>query len=94
MGLCNRLAETGRGLESTLALVKQLRRASPAALRAVKTLLKKCDGQDQAYGMDVENELFGAVWDGEHHREAQAAFLENVFRILRTLHQRRRRNRR
>jgi enoyl-CoA hydratase len=76
MGLANREAPTGGGLDAAMELSDQLRRASPASIRVTKTLLHHARGVDPVAASEIEADLFGEVWMSAEHKEALAAFGE------------------
>ncbi|MEE2751410.1 MAG: enoyl-CoA hydratase/isomerase family protein [Myxococcota bacterium] len=74
MGLANREAASGEGLEVAQHLSDQLRRASATSVCSTKALLRRAAGTDPRAAAEIEAELFGDVWMSVEHQEALLAF--------------------
>jgi enoyl-CoA hydratase/carnithine racemase len=76
LGLVNRVAESGKALETALALAEQIAQNAPLALTASKKIVSQASGFDEAEAWRVNDEVAAPVFTSEDAREGALAFAE------------------
>lgn len=76
IGLVEEVVETGKGLETALALAEKVAKQSPDAIASSKTLIMSARQQPPSFNWIKERELFVKLFDGDNQKEGVNAFLE------------------
>ncbi|OGA31518.1 MAG: hypothetical protein A3G80_04315 [Betaproteobacteria bacterium RIFCSPLOWO2_12_FULL_62_13b] len=76
IGLVDVLTLRGTALAAALDWTRQLERAGPLALGAIKRVLLAAARQRSARSVRLEEDVFRRLWLSDDHREAERAFLE------------------
>ena len=75
-GLANRVAPSGKALESALELAQRIAQHDPAAVRALKRLLRAGLTQPPDAAAAAEQAEFPPLWAAEAHLQAMARFIK------------------
>ena len=76
MGLVNTVAPKGDGLHAAKAMVEEISKSAPGAIRFLKELLLFGIENTLEKTMSLESSLFADLWVSEDHDEAVKAFFE------------------
>ncbi|MEH6549072.1 MAG: enoyl-CoA hydratase [Pseudomonadales bacterium] len=76
IGLVQEVVETGKALETALALVAKVEKQSPTSVRFCKQLIHAARTQPMDSAGTLERELFVKLWDTQDQKEGVAAFVD------------------
>ncbi|MBV1880270.1 MAG: enoyl-CoA hydratase [Pseudomonadales bacterium] len=76
IGLVEEVVETGKALETALALAAQVEKQSPSSVATCKTLIQLGRDKPMDGSLAMEREGFVALFDREDQKEGTTAFLE------------------
>lgn len=76
IGLVEEVVETGKGLETALALAENIAKQSPDAIVYSKELIQLARKQPPAFNWNREREYFVKLFDRDNQKEGVNAFLE------------------
>lgn len=76
IGLVEEVVETGKALETAIALAEKVKKQSPDAIAFSKDLIQSARTQAPIFNLIKEREYFIKLFDGENQKEGVNAFLE------------------
>jgi len=76
IGLTNTVVPEGAGLAEGMRLAREVARAAPLSVRAIKKLMIEAAEKPLAEAANIEASLFAGLWDSADHDEAVKAFFE------------------
>jgi enoyl-CoA hydratase len=76
VGLVDELVEDGHSLETALLWTEEIAKGAPAAVAAMKRLVRETSENIAHAVRPLERELFVGTWSGADHAEAIAAYFE------------------